>query len=295
MPYNFTHALVGLTALNQSNSRVQALVREHGGAFLCGTMGPDPYFGDEMPKPLFSPCRKTVADRLHATDMREIVKALLPLAADSPAKRAYALGFLCHFLLDTNAHPYIEARYSGKAHTPAEIQIDLMMTDRASVPGVPAPPKRFYRTPSLAELDALHAALVKALFGLETSGAFKRSFRKWMRINTISYDPKNRKLRFFGCLERLFHTPGRLTGFLVARHPDPCDRLNLAHTVWRAPWKADEARTESFPELFEHACAEAPALLGAALYVMESGSFESGDPEAVLSLIGARRMDAKPV
>lgn len=295
MPYNFTHALVGLTALNQSNSRVQTLVKEHRGAFLCGTMGPDPYFGDEMPKPLFSPCRKAVADRLHTLDMREIAKALLPLAADSPAKRAYALGFLCHFLLDTNAHPYIEARYSGKAHTPAEIQIDLMMADRASAPGVPAPPKRFYRTPSLAELDALHAALAKALFGLETSGAFRRSFRKWMRINTISYDPHNRKLRFFGGLERLFHTPGKLIGFLVSRHPDPGDRLNLGHAVWRAPWKADEARTESFTDLFERACAEAPALLGAALEAMENGNPGSGDLTTVLSLIGARRMDARPL
>lgn len=295
MPYNYTHALVGLTALDQSNSRVQSLVQEHRGAFLCGTMGPDPYFGDEMPKPLFAPCRKAVADRLHALDMREIAAVLLSLAAESPAKRAYALGFLCHFLLDTNAHPYIEARYSGKAHTPAEIQIDLMMTDRLLEPGVPAPPRRFYRTPSLAELDALHAALVKTLFGLETNGAFMRSFRKWMRINTISYDPRNRKLRFFGRLERLFHAPGKLTGFLVARHPDPDDRLNLSHTVWRAPWNTDEARTESFPELFLRACSEAPALLDAALEAMESGSFNGGELAAVLSLIGARRMDAKPV
>ena len=93
MPYNYTHALVGLTALKQSNERVQALVRAHLGAFLCGTMGPDPYFGDEMPKPLFAPCRKAVADRLHTLDMRAVAASLLPLAADSPAKRAYALGF----------------------------------------------------------------------------------------------------------------------------------------------------------------------------------------------------------
>ena len=294
MPYNYTHALVGLTALKQSNERVRALVGAHPGAFLCGTMGPDPYFGDEMPKPLSAPCRKVVADRLHALDAREIAAVLLPLAADSPAKQAYVLGFLCHFLLDTNAHPYIEARFSGKAHTPAEIQIDLMMADRLLEPGVPAPPKKFYRTPALNELDALHTALAQTLFGLGEKGAFARSFRKWMRINTISYDPHNRKLRFFTGLERLFKTPGKLTGFLVARHPDPGDRLNLQHAVWRAPWKPDEARTESFPELFERACAEAPALLNAALDAMELRDPLRGVLSAVLPLIGARRMDARP-
>lgn len=295
MPYNYTHALVGLTALKQSNERVRALAGEHFGAFLSGTMGPDPYFGDEMPKPLFGPCRKIVADRLHTLDMREIAAVMLPLAADSPAKQAYVLGFLCHFLLDTNAHPYIEARFSGKAHTPAEIQIDLMMADRLSEPGVPAPPKEFYRTPALAELDALHAALAQKLLGFGEKGAFARSFHKWMRVNTISYDPHNRKLRFFTGMERLFRTPGKLTGFLVAHHPDPGDRLNLSRAVWRAPWRPEQARTESFPELFEHACAEAPALLNAALDAMESMRQEGANLSAVLSLIGARRMDAKPV
>jgi len=224
MPYNYTHALVGLTALENANDAVKALVAKHKGSFLIGTMGPDPYFGDEMPKPLFAPCRKPVADKLHTMDMRSIAAELLPLAAQNPAAQAYALGFLCHFLLDTNAHPYIEARFSGKAHTPAEIQIDLMMTDRIKRPGVPLPPARFYRTRDTAALDALHTSLIRKLLSLEIKGSFSRSLHKWIAVNTVSFDPNNRKLRFFS---RLDHS-GKLTGFLVARHPDPDDRLNLA-------------------------------------------------------------------
>lgn len=290
MPYNFTHALVGLAALEQSSSAVSALVRAHRDVFLIGTMGPDPYFGDAMPKPLLSACRVDLAEKLHTLDMRALFSAMVPLARGNDAITAYALGFLCHFLLDTTAHPYIEARFGGKAHTPAEIQIDLMMADLVSLPGVPAPPRRFYRTRRLNELDAFHAALSMSLYSQETKGVFRRSYRKWIAVNTLSFDPKNRKLRFFGALERLFQKEGNLTGYLVSRHADPADRLNGAHSDWSAPWDSEHQRTESFCDLFDRARAEAPGLMQAALFALQTG-----ETAAALSAIGARRMDARPV
>ncbi len=289
MPYNFTHALVGLTALQHSCEAVSDLVNANLGAFLIGTMGPDPYFGDAMPKPVFAESRVDLAEKLHTLDARALFSALFSLAKDSAPKQAYTLGFLCHFLLDTNAHPYIEARFSGKAHTPAEIQIDLMMTSRTTFPGVPEKPRVFYRTPNLRELDNLHTQLVKTLFAMQTQGVFARGYRKWILVNTLSFDPQNRKRRFFSRIERLFHMPGKITSFLVSHHPDLDDRLNLNHTVWHAPWD-ETPRTESFVELFERACQEAPGVMNAAFLAMQGG-----DSTQAIALIGARRMDARPV
>jgi hypothetical protein len=278
--------LVGLTALENADDAVKALVGKHKGSFLIGTMGPDPYFGDEMPKPLFVPCRKPVADKLHTMDMRSIAAELLPLAAQTPRRRRTRAWVFVSLLLDTNAHPYIEERFSGKAHTPAEIQIDLMMTDRVKRPGVPLPPARFYRTRDIAALDKLHTSLIRQLLSLGIKGSFSRSLHKWIAVNTVSFDPNNRKLRFFNNLDH----SGTLTGFLVARHPDPDDRLNLAHREWHAPWAPEQARTESFPDLFDYAVKEAPTLLNAAFAAMQSG-----DTTPALALIGPRRMDAKPL
>ena len=290
MPYNFTHALVGLTALNHSNEAVAALAREYMGEFLIGTMGPDPYFGDAMPKPLFAPCGLVLAEKLHTLDARALFSALFPLAQGNRAKQAYVLGFLCHFLLDTSAHPYIEARFLGKEHTPAEIQIDLMMTSRIANPGVPEKPRRFYRTTHLRELDDLHAKLTKTLFSMDMRGAFARGYRKWILVNSLTFDPNNAKLRFFAAVEKILGIPGKITPFLVSRHPDPFDRLNLQHADWRAPWESERTRTESFVELFERACAEAPGVMEYALDAMEGG-----DGARAIERIGARRMDARPV
>ena len=290
MPYNFTHALVGLTALEHSSPVVSALLRAHRDVFLIGTMGPDPYFGDAMPKPLFFPCRVDLAGKLHTLDMRTLFSAMVSLCKNSDVLKAYALGFLCHFILDTTAHPYIEARFFGKAHTPAEIQIDLMMASLVAMPGVPNVPNVFYATRNLSALDTFHAQLARSLFSLDTKGVFRRSFKKWIAVNTLSFDPKNKKLRFFGALERRFHAEGKITGYLVSRHADPTDRLNTAHADWRAPWDKDCARTESFVDLFHSACLEAPMLMNAALLAMNTG-----DATAALEAIGARRMDARPV
>jgi len=290
MPYNFTHALVGLAAREHISPEIAARIDTNLDVFLIGTMGPDPYFGDAMPKPPFAPCHVDLAEKLHTLDMRVLFAVMLPLARGNDVLTAYALGFLCHFVLDTTAHPYIEARFPGKTHTPAEIQMDLMMADRVMRPGVPASPRRFYRTRHLAELDAFHTALIKTLFSLETEGVFRRSFRKWIAVNTLSFDPKNRKRRFFGALEQQFCAPGKITNFLVSRHPDPNDRLNNSHAVWNAPWEPKHSRTESFVDLFESACAEAPTLLRVAWVALETGEIN----EALLA-IGARRMDARPV
>ncbi|MBA4348353.1 MAG: hypothetical protein C0413_05850 [Clostridiales bacterium] len=289
MPYNFTHALVGLTALQQANEAVANLARRYRAEFLIGTMGPDPYFGDDMPKPLFRQSGQILAEKLHALDGRALLAAMLPLA-DSEPKQAYVIGFLCHFLLDNIAHPYIEARFYGSAHSPSEIQIDLMMTDRIAFAGVPEKPRKFYRTRHLRGLDELHTQMSKALFDQKTSGVFARGFRKWIFINSISYDPNNRKLQFFSGIERVLRIPGKLTTFLVARHPDPDDRLNLNRAEWRAPWESEIAKTESFPNLFSRACAEAPALMNAALAAMQGG-----DNTEAINLISARRMDARPL
>ena len=290
MPYNFTHALVGLAAREQISPEIAARIDANLDVFLIGTMGPDPYFGDAMPKPLFAPSRVDLADKLHKLDMRVLFAAMLPLARENDVLRAYALGFLCHFVLDTTAHPYIEARFAGKAHTPSEIQMDIMMASRAARSGVPDSPRRFYRTHHLSQLDAFHAALMKSLFSQQTKGVFRRSYRKWIAVNTLTFDPKNRKRRFFGALERLFGAPGKITNYLVSRHPDPNDRLNSSHAAWGAPWAPAQVRTESFVDLFERASAEAPALLNAAW-----SSFETGEPNNALLAIGARRMDARPV
>ncbi len=277
MPYNYTHALVGLLAVSGLEPPAQKFVRENRAAFLIGTMGPDPYFGDAFPPPLCSPCRETFAGFLHGLPAKTLLPALFSSCEGKHARIAYTMGFLCHFVTDAAAHPYIEARFSGKAHTPAEIALDLALI--RSLPQadliLPMPPKRLYDKSLLPELDRLHASLFFALGRGKTQGAFARSARKWIRLNALTYDPRGRKLRFFSALETALRIENGASRFLVAPHEDLCDRMNLSHAPWSAPWAKAELRTESFPDLIEAAYARCVPVLKFAYAVLCEGSREA--------------------
>ena len=280
MPYNYAHALTGFHALKNCKNLDVVGLPLHEDAFFLGTMGPDPYYGDAYLPPLIGGARTDLADRLHALDGRALFSQLLALSEGSAVRTAYTMGMLCHFLLDNRVHPYIEARFSGKTHTPAEIAMDLPLVSYFGETRLSVPPRAFY-APShetVRAADELHAKLFSALFSLDTRGVYARSLHKWLRLNTFSFDPHGRKRRTLCLLPQL-------TRFLVTDRPqDACDRLNLTHTPWRAP--DGTIRTESVPELFAAAMQECTALIDLAL---------GGDTANVAAALKGRNADASAV
>lgn len=257
--------MMSLNALQKCMPAAHTEAFFHESAFLLGTMGPDPYFGDALPPPVGSRARTDLADRLHAEDGGRLFSCLFALSRGDDALFSYALGFLCHFLLDNRTHPYISTRYPGKLHTPAEIAIDAELCANAIDARFLSSPTAVYLTNDLAALDALHAQLFWKLFALRTEGLYSRSLKKWLRINDLSFDPRGKKralLRPFPAATQFLLTPGQ---------PSIGDSLNLSHAPWGVPDAAGKPRTESFQELLEAATNEAAALIGLACALRESG------------------------
>jgi len=292
MPFNYAHALLALKAAEAAKS-APVWIAACPPAFRAGAMGPDPYFADSMPKPCFRPARDDLACRMHGLDAGVLFLNLFSLA-ETPVQRAYALGFLCHFLLDDHAHPFIFARFPGAAHTPGEMHMDLPFCDLSGAPLAAEKPWRLFRLSrrELQEIDALHAALVRALFFEDSRGVFARSYRKWVYfINRLSFDPQAKKLRFLSRAEARMQRPGLLTAKLVTRDPADAakDLMNLLHTPWAAPWSPADVRTESFADLFDAALYEAPSRLDAAV-----DGFASGDFSLLAGALNGRCMNGQP-
>ncbi len=262
MPYNYTHAMMGLNALKIGEKETQAYVLRQEASFLLGTMGADPYFGDAFPPPVGNRARTDLADLLHALDGRRLFAAMLPLCGDNDALFCYTLGFLCHFLLDNRTHPYISSRFPGKLHTPAEIAIEPLMVERGGDPRFLTPPTDFYTANGTAAVDALHARLFWRLFALRTEGLYCRALRKWLRVNDLQFDPHGKKRALLRPL------PGATCYLLTFGMPDERDLLNLRHT----PWGADR-HAESFPELFDAASREAAAQIALAVKLRDTGEY----------------------
>ena len=83
------------------------MVYENFSAYLVGSNGPDPMFfrvlwrfeGGGMGV-------QKLGARLHDERCGRFVRELVD-QANTPAQRAYALGFLCHYALDQVIHPYV--------------------------------------------------------------------------------------------------------------------------------------------------------------------------------------------
>ena len=140
MPYQFTHALHGLMARDRLPEEGKTLLEAQEAFFLLGLYGPDVFFGDRLPPPLFAKHKKAVGNALHALPGKVLFSELLPMAAGNDGEFAFAIGFLCHLALDNTVHPFIEARARGLDHTRLEMRQDLANRNASGRPWTPPCP-----------------------------------------------------------------------------------------------------------------------------------------------------------
>lgn len=271
---------MGRSAGKKAAECAQTRILSNPSAFLLGTMGPDPFYGGEIVPPVGDRFPRGLADRFHALEGRRLFRTLLPAAADDDATFAYALGFLSHFLLDHHTHPYIESRFPGKAHTPAEIALDGLLATRIGTPEETSALRRKEIACDSAKIDALIARVSWKLFALRTEGAYAGSLKKWLRIYHWQLDDKGYK-------RALTRPVPRIGSYLITPGlPDESDLLNEKHLAWGGA-TACAARTESFLELFDAASDEAAQWMDLACAERQRCDFEP-----LLRLAEGRSADA---
>ena len=112
MPAIITHDLFGQDVYHELHASIGE-TRDEYEAFLLGNQGPDPLFYT-----VISPSLREfhqLGSTMHNVKPTELIAAfkdsLSVLAEDeAPIGRAYALGFLCHYTLDSSMHPLVFAQ-----------------------------------------------------------------------------------------------------------------------------------------------------------------------------------------
>ena len=144
-----------------------------GALFDVGLHGPDLLFYYHAAKsnarevPWATPCTSSRAGVL------ERARGVVRQAKDRDAALAYALGFVCHFALDSTCHPYVEAytRQSGVSHCEIETEFDDMLLRRDG-----HDPKSFFTASHIrptAENARVIAPFYEGLTGLQVLDALK--------------------------------------------------------------------------------------------------------------------------
>lgn len=101
-----------------------------------GLLGPDPYLFYRWYIPPFRNRVSRYASVMHRTRTGEFLIELANRAVNNSEVFSYLCGFLCHYALDSTAHPYINslAHNSGAMHMAIEHKLDLMSGENIRIP-----------------------------------------------------------------------------------------------------------------------------------------------------------------
>ncbi|RCX10340.1 zinc dependent phospholipase C [Anaerobacterium chartisolvens] len=134
MPSTYAHYTFGKKVLSQLPHDIQNIAAQHETAYHIGLHGPDILF-------YYSPLIKNPVNRTGHRIHKEPASFFLEHAAKTIRKSGdekslvYILGFICHFVLDSRCHPYIEEviKATTLSHSKIETEFDRSLMLKAGL------------------------------------------------------------------------------------------------------------------------------------------------------------------
>ena len=222
MPSTYAHYRFGHELAKRCPAAAERYIREHRALYDIGLHGPDILF---YYKPLGTNPVNAIGFGMHARPAREFFgPAPKRIAAgDEDAARAYLLGFLCHFSLDSACHSYIEnkIRLSGVTHTEIESEFDrsLLLQDG--------------KDPLSARLTAHilptreNARVIAPLFQIK-SARVRKALRGMLFYNRLLRAPHAPKRALVNLVLHLSGNYREMHGMMIAKRPIPaCEDSNM--------------------------------------------------------------------
>ncbi len=320
MPGIITHNQFGQEALRLSIFKASTSdftqSRAEQEAFLLGNQGPDPLFycvGD----PLLVAYRN-IGTLLHSEKTPELIYALSTCAQsfpekDQPLLKAYACGFVCHYLLDKNEHPFVYSqqyalcqagedglteRDGSDVHALIESELDEMMlyTKTGQTVANISPDKEFIRCDrvSLHTISLFVTQVIKEVYGKTLrDDFFSRSVYSFRRIQRVFHSPHGVKRVLLGKVERLLRNHSFVQAMSHRAIPLKYSSFdNHDHQLWENPF-AKTVSSASFMDLFNLALQQASE----ALVCFSKNDFSLEDARAIVqnqNFSGRLLEDGKP-
>ncbi|MBR0405835.1 MAG: zinc dependent phospholipase C family protein [Eggerthellaceae bacterium] len=286
MPGIVTHHMFGVDVYG-SCSQLIGETQDVLDAFLLGNLGPDPFFYLAA-TPLTRKYRR-IGQVMHRQRTQQLLFAIHERfiagepGCDNPACKAYAMGFLCHYLLDSTVHPLVYAQQhaicrtgleglTGEwphrvVHATIETSLDeYVLTTRLGATAATLPPhKTMLRcsTPVLVSLSHAFSPALKDTYDLRVPLTAYTSAVSLNRLAQQALDSKSAGLRQrFDYLAGL----GMASSYVLAlSHRGSLNPrtpfTNDDHVPWEVPFAESTVINLSFNELFSQALQRAKEVL----------------------------------
>ncbi len=314
MPNLITHHLFGEEILKNTPSLLREIITSYPKEFALGCQGPDFFFyynawpwmnqkkakkvaamGGSIHKRLvesfFSALLEQISQGITIPLSEECKGSAIPKNFLPHAKISYLAGLLCHWALDTTAHPYvfyqtgeISTKEGSINHHRFESHLDyLILKELRESPLAEYPGYKLiqYDPLTVHAMFDLYAEPLRAIHGYTLFRAqIQRSLKHFRAIQKALFDPKGRKFRLFYWIEqRILRVPYLFTSMITLPLEDSYDILNASHRGWQHPCTGVESNA-SFMELFYKALS-----LGSGALVHLERYLGEGNPEPLIAVI----------
>ncbi|MGN0098402.1 MAG: hypothetical protein ACI38Y_03635 [Candidatus Methanomethylophilaceae archaeon] len=217
MPSTYAHYRFGRDVMASTRGDVCKDIVENLDLYNIGLHGPDILFYHDA---LVKNRVNAIGFAMHDRPGKEFfgpAKEVLEGMADRSAGRAYLYGFICHFMLDSECHPYIEEKIaeSGVSHTRIESEFDRVLLERDGFD-----PFKKDLTSHIHPSPELSTVISPFLPGV-TAEEVEKSLRDMVTYNGYINTPSRLKRTL---IERKLKATGNLEdmgGMLIGLKPEP--------------------------------------------------------------------------
>lgn len=284
-----THYLFGLETLTQVHDPADLrLIYGSFDAFIWGLQGPDLLFFSR--KSLFRKADSlpSCAEKMHSGNAAEVLETMADILreqADSPRYEllcAYMAGFICHYYLDLEIHPYVyycQQRVTARSgqrfgiHQRIESDIDTVLYRDLcgdDIRHFRADSGLLHGRASQENIAWLYAETIRRLYP-EVSVRpedILPCFADMIRVMHLTVDPNLSAMA--GALDILMRKPGLTEGHVRHSRVD-YDVLNERGRVWYRLDHPGVPRRESVRELYEKALPESALGIRHLLHNLDTG------------------------
>jgi hypothetical protein len=241
-----------------------------------GSQGPDPFFYYNFWPWIKNQQVHYIGAALHTDQSGRFLLDMIKAARSSGSEiKAFVVGFITHYVLDRNAHPYIQYRAGSEPGSYQRLvtEIDTVMMEKNHK-------LKTWKTPVYKEIDIgrkLDPNITDLLYRLinkhyphvskDNNAYIKKAYRDMLLALRILADPTGLKNKLFrGTLFAYSHQP--------IKYPSDC--LNEKKTTWYHP-STNEPSNKSFLELYSDSRVEGIEIITEVLNYWRNGSIYSLD------------------
>ena len=226
MPAGYTHAEFGKQVLQNLKPEIQVKINQHIDLYNIGLHGPDILF---FYKPLSSNEINRYGYWLHeqsADTFFLAARKIIKMSKDPEAALVYILGFINHFVLDSECHPYINqfVEDSQISHSEVESEIDRSLMVLAGLDPVKT------KTTGHLKVKEDYGDVIGPFFGFDGK-TINKSIKTMITIMNLFVIPSSMKRNVIFAIMRLLGRYESLHGLVINYQPNSncmvCSEENL--------------------------------------------------------------------